>query len=154
MSGTRLAALGLATTTLAICGCGGSSESSGSSKTLTREDLIAKANAICARVNARRASTHYGALPEVARVAPQLAAYEQTAATELSKLAPPTSMANDWQQIVSSAQALAGYTFRIGDYARSKKVAAAQPLFGLIQHSHRQLVLTATADGLTECAKS
>jgi hypothetical protein len=160
MSGNRLAALALATTTLAICGCGGSSGSSnasgssGSSKTLTRAELITKANAICARVNTKRASTHYRTLPEVARSAPRLASYEQAAAAELGKLVPPAEMSNDWQQIVANARALAGYTLQIGEYAKAKNVAAAQPLLTSIRASNHQLVATARAVGLTECSRT
>src|ERR1700722_8969694 len=96
---TRLASVALATSTLAIMGCGSSE------KPLTRAELTAKANAICKTVTAKLATKTIKSQQDIARIAPELAGFEQTALGELSKLVPPAGLANDWKQFVAGARA-------------------------------------------------
>lgn len=77
---------------LAVAGCGGSS-------TLSRQELIAKAEPVCRRVNHVFESNRF--TPQnYTHVAPLEAKEYQQAADELAKLIPPASMASDWQVII------------------------------------------------------
>src|SRR5260370_2420778 len=113
MGRTRLAAVALAATALVASGCGSSA------KPLTRAELTAKANAICKSVTAKLAGHTVKTQKDIARVATELASFEQSALTDLSKLVPPAELADDWKQFVAGAQTLAENTSKLGEYARA-----------------------------------
>jgi hypothetical protein len=146
MRRTCLAAVALAATTLAVSGCGGSSP-----KPLTRAELTAKANAICKTVTAKLASKTIKTQQDIARIAPELASFEQAALAELSKLVPPAELANDWKQFVAGAQTLAENTSKLGEYAKANNLKAAKGLITSSQAVQQQMVATAKRDGLTAC---
>jgi hypothetical protein len=141
----RLASVALVATTLAASGCGSSS------KPLTRAELTAKADAICKTVSAKISSKTIKTQQDVARVATELASFEQTALTNLSKLVPPAELANDWKQFVAGAQTLAENTAKLGEYAKANNLKAAKGLITSSQAVQRQMVATAKRDGLTNC---
>jgi hypothetical protein len=165
MSRTRLAALALAATTLAASGCGGTTKSSSQAAPpaqaeshtqtgpLTRTELIAKADAICSRVNAQLASTAIRSTHDYARLLPQVAAYEQTELAELGKLTPPASMASDWQQILASTRTLAGDTAKIAEYAKSNNLKAARALLTTATTAQQQMLATAKRNGFKDCSR-
>lgn len=177
MSHARLAALAVAASALIASGCGGSSKSSThtessalagsttqqastsspkqastSSKPLTRTQLIAKADAICKRVNARLASSTAHNHQQIVRIAAQLAAFERTATGELMQLVPPAELATDWSQIVAGVRALADTTARYGEYAASNQLANAQKFIVAGRRRTRQAAAVAKRDGFTDCA--
>jgi hypothetical protein len=135
--------------TFAASGCGSSP------KPLTRAELTVKANAICRTVTARLAKSTIKTRQDVARVAPELAAFEQTALGQLSKLVPPAGLANDWKQIVTDAQTLAENTARLGEYAKANnlKGSTAKSLITSSQATQQQMTATAKRDGLKDCAQ-
>ncbi len=173
MSGKNLAALVVAVTFVAVSGCGGSSKSSSQSTSLsdsgkttaptrtpvkmaplTRAALINKADAICFTVNAKRASTKITSSQDYARFVPPLAAREQTASAELAKLTPPASMTRDWDQIVSSAKALADSTTKLGEYAKKYSFKEASKLLPLMEHTQQLMIATAKRNGFKDCAQT
>jgi hypothetical protein len=137
----------LATALIAVAtGCGG-----GSSKTkpLTRAELTAKANAICRRV-----------IGEVdwSKVTPQklpsivgkLAALEEQAASELDKLTPPASLADEWREIVDGFR-LTGPEFRqMAEQIRKAPNAYTQVVLSNAQHER---ALVANVAHIKDCAK-
>ncbi len=154
MSRPRLAALVLVVTTLAASGCG---DSSGSSNSLTRSELIARADAICRRVNAKLASTTISRPQDYARLLLPLAAYERAAVAEMRKLIPPASVANGWQQVLAGAQTLADATAKLGESVkgnslqgtpstRSASIAAAK--------GTQQMTAAARREGFKDCART
>jgi hypothetical protein len=171
---TRIASLALAVAALAASGCGGSKSSGktasasqarsssgqaqssnhGGSPTgpLTRAELIARADAICASVNARRASLKRLSHGYVAKL-PWLASYEHAAFAQLGRLIPPVSMAGDWRQIVVVAQTVTADTAKIGEYAKSNSVNAARPLFGQVGEAQERMLTTARHAGFRDCAQ-
>jgi hypothetical protein len=177
MPRTRLAALALAATTVAVAGCGGSTKSSSQTtassgtppesvshtdsvaqskaptKQLTRAELIARGDEICARVNARRNAITIRTPADVALLVP-LAAYERTAFDELGNLTPPASMAADWKIIVATAQALAEDTGKAGETAgkTNAQAAAHGPLMAFRQ-AQQLLSVTAARAGFKDCAE-
>jgi hypothetical protein len=145
MGRVRPVAVALATTTLAVAGCGSSS------KPLTRAELTAKANAICRTVTAKLATKTIKSQQDIARIAPELASFEQTALAELGKLVPPAELENDWKQFVAGAQTLADNTSKLGEYARVNDLKAARSLITSSQAVQQKMMATAKRDGLKDC---
>jgi hypothetical protein len=145
MQYTRVAAIALTATVLAASGCGSSS------KPLTRAELTAKANAICKTVTAKISSKSIKTQQEIARVAGELASFEQTALTSLSKLVPPTELEDDWKRFVAGAQTLAENTAKLGEYAKANNLKGAKGLIVSSEATQKQMVAIAKRDGLTAC---
>jgi len=145
---------------LAAAGCGGSSKSgstgSGSSGTsAATARLIATADAICERLDARLASTTSVHLDSrtIARSAPQNAALERAALTELAKLARPASLADDWRQIIAYRLTLADELARLGRYAKANDTRAVKAVAVSKRRVHEKLFALATHDGFHVCSQ-
>ncbi len=145
MGPRRLAAAILAATTVAITGCGGSE------KPLTHAELVSKANSICKTVTAKFATKSAKSVQDIARVAPELASFEQKALSELSKLVPPADLESDWKQFVAAAEMLAENTSKLGEYAKANNLKAARALITSSETTQQQIRTIAKRDGLTEC---
>lgn len=145
MGPRRPAAITLAAVTVAIGGCGGSA------KPLTHAELVSKANAICKTVTAKLATKSIHTVQDIARVAPELAAFEQHALSELSKLVPPADLESNWKQFVAGAETLAESTSKLGEYAKANNLKAARELTTSIGTTQHQMQAIAKRDGLTEC---
>jgi hypothetical protein len=150
MTHSRWAALTLAAITLAASGCGKSS------KPLTRAELVAKADTICRRVNNQLKSSNntISSQRDIARIAPRLASFEQTALAELSKLVPPMPLANDWKTIIAGAQTLADNTAKLGEYAKENNIKAAKGLISTSQKVQQEMLATAKRDGFKDCSET
>jgi hypothetical protein len=135
----------LAATTVAIAGCGGSE------KPLTHAELVSKANAICKTVTAKFATRSANSVQDIARVAPELADFEQKALSELSKLVPPADLESDWKQFIASAEMLAENTSKLGEYAKANNLKAAGQLIRSSETTQHQMQAIAKRNGLTEC---
>lgn len=146
MSHTRVTVAVLTAATLAASGCG----QSGSAKTLSRAELIAKAEAICVRANAKlklleRTKAATGLL--------EAGEYEQTATVELGKLTPPASMASDWREIVAADQTLARDTVKYAEYNKLHNRRELRLLIRAAGEVDHPMSATAKRDGLNECAE-
>ena len=119
MGPRRLTAAVLAATTVAVAGCGGSE------KPLTRAELVSKADTICKTVTAKFSTKSPRTVQDIARVAPELAGFEQKALSELSKLVPPADLESDWKQFVAGAEMLAENTSKLGELAKANNLKAA-----------------------------
>jgi hypothetical protein len=180
---TQIAALALAATALAVSGCGGSSKTvstttaaavsttattstattgtattstpatTAAGKPLTRTELIAKTDAICARITAKRSSTKFTEAKDYAHLVPPLAAYEQAEAAELIKLTPPASMAGEWKQIASRVQTVANDTATIGHDILTNQDSAGGALLTKTTAILVQMNAIAKRDGFTSCAQ-
>ena len=84
-------------------------------------------------------------------MAGELASFEQTALTDLSKLVPPTELEDDWKQFVAGAQTLAENTAKLGEYAKANNLKAAKGLIVSSEATQKQMVAIAKRDGLTAC---
>jgi hypothetical protein len=145
MGRSYLVAAALAAATLIVSGCGSSS------KPLTRAELTAKANAICQTVTAKLASKPVKSQQDIARIAPELASFEQSALADLTKLVPPVELENDWKQFITGAQTLADNTAKLGEYARTNKLKSVRNLITSSEAVQKQMVAVAKRDGLTAC---
>jgi hypothetical protein len=142
---TRVGAIALTVVALVASGCGSSS------KPLTRAELTAKANAICRTVAAKISSKSASTQQQIGRVAEELASFEQTALTNLSKLVPPAELESDWKQFVAGAQTLAENTAKLGEYAKANNLKAAKGLIRSSEATQKQMVTIAKRDGLHAC---
>jgi len=135
----------LAATTVAFTGCGGSA------KPLTHAELVSKANAICKTVTTRLAKNSIKNEQDIARVAPELASFEQIALSKLSKLVPPAYLESDWKQFIAGAELLAENTSKLGEYAKANNLKAGGTLIRSSETTQHQMQAIAKRDGLSEC---
>jgi hypothetical protein len=154
---THLAALALAAIVFAVSGCGSSggsgSSSSKSDAALTKAELNAKGDAICERIFVRLHATPYRTSQAIGRLAPGLAAYEQTQVAEMRKLVPPPSMASDWSEIVENSQIIANDTAKLGEDAEHNDFKAATPLFTASRATQTKVQPIAERDGFKRCGQ-
>lgn len=144
---------------LAAGGCGGGSSDARSAEPLPnsasspRSQLIARADAICRRLNTKIAA-HKPAnlgLAEIARGAPRNAAFEKTALEELRKLTPPASMARDWRRMIAYRILLMEELVELGRYAKAKDARGIKTLTASKKRLHGKLFTTATHGGFKVC---
>ena len=165
----RLAAVAAIAAMLAAAGCGKSSTTAttGSAATAASTDavaktgsalsdaaLIAKANAICGRVNAKVAAID-ARTPnsnEFGQRVTQTANAESNGILALRGLTPSASMTNDWQQIVASAHTLAEETSQLGAYLQVKDSRSRAQLSN-ISAIEAQIRAITKRDGFKDCAQ-
>jgi hypothetical protein len=183
MSRTRLLAGALSASLFVVSGCGGTatktqsaqSVGSASPKTttsggavapapppihtspktsrLTRAQLIAAADAICARLSKRTRSVTNTSLAGVGSTAPLVAGYYRAAFAELRNLTPPRSMARDWKAIVSDIRPVADETLIMGKYATDNDPSAAAKVEGRIARIQLHRIAIAKRNGFKDCAE-
>jgi hypothetical protein len=168
----QLAALALALAALAASGCGGSSKTGSTTaaattplpqtataatvapgQPLTRAQLIATADAICARTNARRQTVSIITRKDFARVVPEVAVYDNTEANELGKLVPPAPMAHEWAQVLGYFQLYGEYVSRMAEYAQANNLKGFSHLYEQAETLHQKLHDVATRAGFKRCPR-
>jgi hypothetical protein len=145
-----LLAVTLCAAAFATSGCGSSSKST----SLTKSELIAKADAICAHVHHEYHAHGYTTAASIARQAPLVAAAEQAGVNEMHKLTPPASMAADWNKVIAGAQTVASDTATLAKYAKEGNRKAMTSLFATGLGSQQQALAVAARDGFGDCAKA
>ena len=110
MSRASLVALTLGTIALVAGGGGSSKMGSTSGGGLSSSVLVARGDAICARVHAAYHAHGYISTGSIAARAPIVSRDEQAAAREMRELKPPASLAHDWNTIISADKAIAADT--------------------------------------------
>jgi hypothetical protein len=176
----QLAVLALAATALVAYGCGESSKSqtaaqttgasssssttTGSSPTatttvkiatgkpLTRAQLIAKADAICAQANKQIDTVSETTARGIEQGFPKAAVYQADESSELRKLVPPATMAHDWTLIMGDFQRYLEYAEKAAEYAKAKDVKAVVPLIKPGEVVHERLNAIAKRDGFKYCS--
>jgi hypothetical protein len=156
MSRWPLAAFAPALTALAVLGCG---ESTVSSRPLTRAALVARADALCRRLNTKLAANAVGGEGgSLGQLMLSLAAYEHAVAEEMRRLTPPSSMADAWGQMIGGAQTLADGNAKLGAYEQAHGGQIFNPspttraASSAISEGARRLTAAAAREGFTECA--
>jgi hypothetical protein len=175
---TQFAAFALAAAALATSGCGSSKAGSATTgtatttttttttsststspatfatgKPLTRAQLIARGDAICASTNAKFAAIIAKTRPEFVHLLPQAAVYLGTEAEGLSRLVPPTSMSGDWTQIVNNIHFASEYVTRVARYFQEKQEKAANQLYEKANKLNSQSEAIAKGDGFKHCSR-
>jgi hypothetical protein len=128
------------------------SQSVAKSVALTREQLIERADPICARVNARLKATSVTTFQEYAVKLPQLATAEQTEAAQLSQLKPPLSMREAWNRIVDSLREVAADTDKVAGYADARNTKSMRAVIERGNTSRERVTKTAARYGFKECS--
>jgi hypothetical protein len=123
-----------------------------SGKPLSRAALIARGDAVCSVANAKLSTSTARTQEDFARMLPQSSSYERTEAVELSKLVPPSSMAADWQHIITDLQKFSELSARAGEYAAVKDFPAALPIAISGNKTQRDMVAIAKQDGFKVCS--
>jgi hypothetical protein len=169
---TRLAALALASITLAVAGCGESKTSSAPKTTplplkttsqgpktlatptgpLTRAEMLAETNEICARLLTRLDSSTLRTTQDYFRILPQLASYERLIAAQLSKLNPPVSLVHGWRQAILSIETLSDNTLKGVQYVKSGRTKAGQALLAANAKTRKPMLDAARRAGFAQCA--
>lgn len=171
MSYVRLVTPLLAATMLAATGCGGSSKTTSTVSTaaqpttttaaqtqpessgppLSSAQLIAKADLICARLNAVRLSTVIKSKQQLLDSFTRLASDEQRAVEEMNKLTPSSSLAGAWSSMIASYRTIAADTATIKqDLTENKSVGS---LVSTITQLQRQTTATARKAGFKDCGR-
>ncbi len=120
---------------------------------LTHAQLVAKGDAICYRLNARRASTTISTPGDYKRLVPALAAYELAGVAEMRKLNPPASMANSWKEIADSMETIAKLTGSVDTYQAASNDTEQHKLDAPFTAALNTLVNTAKREGFKDCAQ-
>lgn len=123
--------------------------------------LIARADAICARLNteilAREntvpAASEGELLREIERVVPGTAALERKAAADLASLAVPPTLAGTWQRIISYRQMLAAELDALVTAAKHDDTAAIAALKRSKKRAHGLLRQIASQSGFKDCGE-
>lgn len=172
MNRTSLAAIALATSTLAASSCGSTTKPTNQTTTspistqtpasnttsskptgpLTRAQLIADGDTICYRLNTRRSTTRVARPQDYKRLIPALAAYELAGANEMNNLTPPPSMAHDWQQMITGARDIARATAKVHNYADANNTAISRTVERILYKGIHQLTTAAKRAGFKDCA--
>jgi hypothetical protein len=152
-AGTTTPATTITPTTTTSSTTGPSSGSPG--KALTAAALVARADAICRRLNDElvAAKDEIRTTQDIVRIAPQRVAVEQTALHELSKLTPPTAMAGAYEQTLASRRTLIEDTTKLGQYAATNNTKVGPSLFAATTATVRQMGATARSIGLVDCGR-
>jgi len=132
------------------------SESPPPSDTKASAALIAKADAICKRLDAHLIAAPPGHLDlsAIARSAPHNAELERHVVASLSKLIPPVTMTHDWAQIIAYRRTLTEELLKLGRAAKAGDRAAVEALGASKKRVHEGLYALATRDGFKSCAEA
>jgi hypothetical protein len=120
---------------------------------LSRSQLIARADAICARVNTHLAHTTVHSSRELVQAAPGIAAFERSALAELKRLTPPVALSADWKTMLGGLELLAQATQKYGEYVGANQTGVATGFAQSVQERQRQVAAVAERDGFQSCGK-
>lgn len=152
---TSILLLGLA---LLVTSCGAGS----TSKSLTRQELVAQADPICRQINDQIAyysnlkpsnSKDLVSASAVGRAAPKISATERNAYVQLKKLSPPSSMSDDWKAIVASMQTLADDSLKFGEAIEAGDPAETSALSSSATSALQQIRTLSAHNGFNDCSK-
>jgi hypothetical protein len=167
----QLATLTAATAAVVTSGCGSSKTGSAASiahattpttatvplaigKPLTRAQLIAQGDAICASTNAKIKAISAKTNAEIINALPQAAIYYNAEAESLSKLVPPASISRDWSQIVNDIELTSRYTSGTARYAKENQKKTAARLYKEGLKLRERWLAIAKRDGLKVCSEA
>ncbi|HXQ01078.1 MAG TPA: hypothetical protein VN845_13565 [Solirubrobacteraceae bacterium] len=180
MLNMHLVAAAFAVTALVASGCGGSSKTTTTGTTtaanvsstetttqatttaptvkiatgtpLTRATLIADAEAICAKANAKTSVLVVSSINALTRTYPQIAIYNRTEAGELAKLVPPTTMVPTLTTMIDDLNLHSQYLLVAVHDIEQKSKSIAQGLIAANKFI-LNLLTTARQAGFDHCGK-
>lgn len=177
MSPKHLAALALAGTALAAAGCGSSTKDSTTTAAtvattaasttapatknlvaagtpLSRAQLIAAGDKICAHANALHAANLIKSNAQFVPAFLQAAAYDRAEFNELQQLVPPTAMAKAWQQVLVDLQTAAQDTTTVVGYVQKKETKSARSFYDALTAARQKAAKIAHHYGFIACSRT
>jgi hypothetical protein len=121
-------------------------------KPLTRAQLIAQGDAICANAKAKIKTLVGNTKAEIINLLPQGAIYYNAEAENLSKLVPPASLSRDWKKIVDDIESVSQYTNGTARYAKEKQEKTAARFYKQSLKAREQALIIAAHDGFKNCS--
>jgi hypothetical protein len=115
--------------------------------------LLARADAICARLNKGAASVKTTSLQSVGTTAPALAGHYRTALAGLRKLTPPAAMNADWSAILADVELAENEILKMGRYALANDPASTVRVENGIETIQLHRFAIAKRDGLRDCSE-
>jgi hypothetical protein len=162
-----LLAFALLATALSAAGCGGGSTDGSLRQTAQRIDrstasglsepqLIARADAICRRMNEEFAAhePHDQSIAESARIVPHRVVVEQRVIDELNRLTPPSAIAHDLQRVIAFRATLAEELAELAQVAKQRDMDTFHRLAVSKARVHSELLAAAKGTGFTECGRT
>lgn len=142
-------------TTASIGTQSSATQSSEPAKALTKAELVAKADAICYGINAKRSAIRISKLQDYALLVIPFGAYERTAVVELNKLVPPPSLAAAWNEILAGARTQAQATAEISEYIKQhKSLDGTQSIAAALTRATHEMTTAAKREGFADCAQA
>jgi predicted AAA+ superfamily ATPase len=124
-----------------------------SGKPLTRAQWVIRGDAICARTNAQLTATTAKTLSEFSHKLPEAVAYYQTELAALSKLVPPTSKANDWQEFLTGTLQISQNTAKLAEIAQARQITLHEPELFAVNKIREVITRVAKRDGFKDCSE-
>jgi hypothetical protein len=121
-------------------------------KPLTRAQLIARGDAICATTTTKLMAIAPRTNTEVKRALPQVAIYLGSEAEDLSRLVAPASMTHDWTLIVNDIHLIGEYESRAYQYFQEKQEQAGGHLYVEANKLNAQSKEIAKRAGFKQCS--
>lgn len=172
MSFSKLAAVAVVGTVLAVAtGCGSSKGATTTSTAtdttpavattpanlatgapLTRTALIVQGDKICAAAKEKLSAVSIRTTPQLVRLLPQISIYYNEEAENLAKLVPPRSLVSDWTQFVNYIHLYSEYANKVAQYAKEGQEKTAGKLFERNVRLQEQWIAIAKRDGFKRCS--
>lgn len=142
-SATRIVAV--AVVALALAGCG-------STKPLTKMQLVSRANALCRDVQTKMKTVGPAKnVQGLASIAKKLAGFEQQQIESMRKLKAPSSMTSDWKQMIEGVEEVAEDAGTLSTDVQLKKDKAAGEALKQVGAVEKRLAPIVRRDGFTDC---
>ncbi len=127
---------------LLVAGCGG----------LSKDELVAKGDAICKRVNTRMAKEpDPQSAGDLARLAKRTVALSDPAIADMKALQPPGELESDFKKFVASLKRQRDLTKEIGDAAAASDSAKIQKVTADAQKAEREYRRLSGKIGFKDC---
>jgi hypothetical protein len=152
---------------LVVAGCGGGdSSASGSGQsdraaaahpvTLSKAQVLEKADAICRRMNTEFAAhePHSQGIAESARIVPHRVVVEQRVIGELNQLAPAAAIATDLRRVIAFRSTLERELAELANVAEHRDTARFHQLASSKARVHSELLAVAQGGGFKECGRT
>lgn len=120
---------------------------------LSRASLIRAGNSICAHLAADSNLIKVRSAAEFQLALQQTTGYQLSLYRKLSRLAPPASMAGEWNEMISDARAMAESSSAATKYQDVQRNPAARPYLARFVQARLRLRATAQRAGLRACGK-
>lgn len=130
---------------VAVAGCG-------STKPLTRAQLVSRANALCTHVHAEVKQAGPAKTPQdFVHLTRKLAGFEQHALESMRSLTPPSALTADWKHMIEGAEEVAESVGTISTDAQLKKEKGEREALERVERVEKNIAPIVERDDFTSC---